>query len=142
MRKAFVFLTAAAFALSLASAGVAQEKSGSSSSETKTTTTTTTKTTKSKAGSKVHRLTGTVESIDAAGGTFTLKPAKGEVKTFKAGEKVKLDSLSQGDKVTVSYKDNTATSVKAAKGKKSSKKGASTSETTTTTTTTTPAEKK
>jgi hypothetical protein len=61
--------------------------------------------------------TGTIEALDAAAGTFTVKGKKGSV-DLKAGEKVKLGGYKVGDKVVVKYADGTASSVKAVKGAK------------------------
>ena len=61
--------------------------------------------------------TGTIQALDAAAGTFTVKGKKGSV-DLKAGEKVKLGGYKVGDKVVVKYADGTASSVKAVKGAK------------------------
>jgi len=63
---------------------------------------------------KSQQVTGTIEALDAAAGTFTVKGKKGNV-DLKAGEKVKLDSFKIGDKVYVKYVDGTASSVKGVK---------------------------
>lgn len=135
MKKLFALLMGAVFALGTAGAAVAQENAATGT-ETKTTTTTK-KTTKAV---KAKQLTGTVESVDASAGTLTVKPSKGEAKTLKAGEKVKMDTLNTGDKVTVRYKGDTATSVKVTKSGKSAKEGGTSDskDKTTTTTTTEP----
>ena len=69
---------------------------------------------------KAQQVTGTVEALDAAAGTFTVKGKKGNV-DLKAGEKVKLDSFKVGDKIVVKYADGTASSVKAVKAPKAKK---------------------
>ncbi len=69
---------------------------------------------------KAQQVTGTIEAVDAAAGTFTVKGKKGNV-DLKAGEKVKLDSFKVGDKVVVKYADGTASSVKAVKAKTAKK---------------------
>jgi hypothetical protein len=68
-------------------------------------------------------LTGTIEALDAAAGTFTVKGKKGNV-DLKAGEKVNLGDVKVGDKVVVKYADGTASSVKAVKPAKAAKKAA------------------
>ena len=69
---------------------------------------------------KAQQVTGTIEAVDAAAGTFTVKGKKGNV-DLKAGEKVKLDSFKVGDKVVVKYADGSASSVKAVKAKTAKK---------------------
>ena len=76
----------------------------------------------------VQKVSGTIEALDMAAGTFTVKGKKGNV-DLKAGEKVKLDTFKVGDKVYVKYADGTATSVKGVKAtgravKKATKKAA------------------
>ncbi|MBI5905473.1 MAG: hypothetical protein HZB86_07970 [Deltaproteobacteria bacterium] len=66
---------------------------------------------------KTQQVTGTIEALDAAAGTFTVKGKKGNV-DLKAGEKVKLGDFKVGDKVLVKYADGTAKSVSAVKAKK------------------------
>jgi hypothetical protein len=67
-----------------------------------------------------HLLTGTIETLDAAAGTFSVKGRKGNV-DLKAGEKVKLGDFKIGDKVVVKHADGTASSVKAVKAPKAKK---------------------
>ncbi|MCL5885145.1 MAG: hypothetical protein M1377_07395 [Deltaproteobacteria bacterium] len=69
---------------------------------------------------KAHQVTGTIEALDAAAGTFTVKGKKGNV-DLKAGEKVKLGGFKVGEKVVVKYADDTASSVKAVKAPKAKK---------------------
>ena len=66
---------------------------------------------------KAQQVTGTVEAVDAAAGTFTVKGKKGNV-DLKAGDKVKLGDFKVGDKVVVKYADGSASSVKAVKAPK------------------------
>jgi len=66
---------------------------------------------------KAQLVSGVIESLDAATGTFTVKGRKGNV-DLKAGEKVKLDTFKVGDKVVVKYADGTASSMKAVKSAK------------------------
>lgn len=68
-------------------------------------------------------VTGTIEALDAAAGTLTVKGKKEPV-SLKAGEKVKLDGFKVGDKVTVKYSDGTALSVMKPKAKKAAEKKA------------------
>ena len=69
---------------------------------------------KSAKKAKGQKVSGTIEALDVAAGTFTVKGKKGNV-DLKAGEKVKLDSFKVGDKVYVKYADGTASSVKGVK---------------------------
>jgi hypothetical protein len=138
MKKLFSMFLAVAFALSLAGMAVAAddaakpvkaaeksataaEKSATaaekSATEAKKSATTAEKASKAKS----HYVTGTIEALDAAAGTFTVKGKKGNV-DLKAGEKVKLGDFKVGDKVVVKYADGTAKSVKAAKSRKAEKK--------------------
>jgi len=81
---------------------------------------------------KTHEVTGTIEALDAAAGTFTVKGKKGNVE-LKAGEKVKLGDFKVGEKVVVKYAGDTASSVKAVKSKKTTTKTETKTETKTTT---------
>ena len=69
---------------------------------------------------KDQLFTGSVEAVDAAAGTFTVKGKKGNV-ALKSGEKVKLGDVKAGDKVVVKYADGTASSVKVVKAPKAKK---------------------
>jgi hypothetical protein len=69
---------------------------------------------------KAQQVTGTIEALDAAAGTLTVKGKKGNV-DLKAGEMVKLGDFKVGDKVTVKYADGTASSMKAVKAAKAKK---------------------
>jgi uncharacterized protein YxeA len=69
---------------------------------------------KSAKKAKGQKVSGTIEALDVAAGTFTVKGKK-ETVDLKAGEKVKLDSFKVGDKVYVKYADGTASSVKGVK---------------------------
>lgn len=75
---------------------------------------------KKAAKAKAQQVTGTIEALDAAAGTFTVKGKKGNV-DLKAGEKVKLGGFKVGEKVVVKYADGTASYVKAVKAKKAKK---------------------
>jgi hypothetical protein len=70
---------------------------------------------------KSQQSTGTIEAVDAAAGTFTLKGKKGNVE-LSAGEKVKLGDIKVGDKVVVKYSEGKASSVKVVKVKTAEKK--------------------
>ena len=81
-----------------------------------------------KKAAKGQKVTGTIEALDAAAGTLTVKGKKGNV-DLKAGEEVKLGDFNVGDKVIVKYADGTASSVKGVKAtgravKKATKKAA------------------
>jgi len=60
---------------------------------------------------KTHQLTGTVEAVDAAAGTLTVRGKQDSV-SLKASGKVTLDKIVVGDKVLVRYSGHTASSVK------------------------------
>ncbi|NNG46010.1 MAG: hypothetical protein HKM86_02715 [Deltaproteobacteria bacterium] len=62
-------------------------------------------------GPKSHQITGIVTAIDADAGTLTVQGRKGTV-DLKAGAKVKLGAVKEGDKVLVKYTGDTALSVK------------------------------
>jgi len=60
-----------------------------------------------------HHFKGTVQSVEPASGSITVRDKKGRTETFQAGSSVKitrgraavsLDSLNVGDQVSVSYK--------------------------------------
>jgi hypothetical protein len=56
------------------------------------------------AGAKVVNVTATVEAVDAATRSVTLKGPKGDQHTIVAGDEVKnFDQIKVGDKVTVKY---------------------------------------
>jgi hypothetical protein len=60
----------------------------------------------------VKLFTGTIEALDAAAGTLTLKGLKGTM-DFKADESAKkeLDGMNVGDKVIVKHTDEIALSI-------------------------------
>jgi len=132
MKKIFTVVMAVAFTFSVAGFAVAAdnavkpmkaaEKSAASAEKSATAAK------KSAKKAKGQKVSGTIEALDVAAGTFTVKGKKGNV-DLKAGEKVKLDSFKVGDKVYVKYADGTASSVKGVKAtgrsvKKSTKKAA------------------
>ncbi|MGZ8447661.1 MAG: hypothetical protein ACXWWM_07770, partial [Candidatus Deferrimicrobiaceae bacterium] len=139
MTKIFTVLMAVAFAFSVAGFAVAAdnaakpakaaEKSAVSAEKSAVSAEKSAKEAK-KAAKKAtgQKVSGTIEALDAAAGTFTVKGKK-ETVDLKAGEKVKLDSFKVGDKVYVKYADGTASSVKGVKAtgratKKAAKKAA------------------
>ncbi len=125
MKNVLSVLVALAFALSLSAVALAQEKGAATKPAGPSATA------PQKAGdpakeaapakkaaakkAKAHQITGTVEAIDAAAGTLTVKGRRATLRV-KAGEKVKLGGIKKGDKVLVRYKGDTASSVKKVKG--------------------------
>jgi len=63
---------------------------------------------------KTKVVTGTVEALDAAKGTFSVKGKK-ETLQLKAGEKVNISDIKVGDKITATYSEGVASKVVAAK---------------------------
>jgi hypothetical protein len=61
-------------------------------------------------GPKGRQITGIVTAIDADAGTLTVQGRKGTV-GLKAGAKVKLGAVKEGDQVLVKYAGDTASSV-------------------------------
>jgi hypothetical protein len=146
MKKIFTVVMAVAFAFSIAGFAVAAdnavkpmkaaeksavsaEKSAASAEKSAASAEKSAKAAKKSAkAAKGLKVSGTIEALDVAAGTFTVKGEKGNV-DLKAGEKVKLDSFKVGDKVYVKYVDGTASSVKGVKAtgraaKKATKKAA------------------
>ncbi len=125
MKKMFTVVMAVAFAFSIAGFAVAAdnavkpmkaaEKSATSAEKSATSAEksaasaekSATKAKKSAKKAAVQKVSGTIEALDMAAGTFTVKGKKGNV-DLKAGEKVKLDTFKVGDKVYVKYADGTA----------------------------------
>jgi len=126
MKKIFTVVMAVAFAFSVAGFAVAAEKAAAPAAA-KTAPAAEKKAPaaekaapaaeKKAAKPKAQQVTGTVEALDAAAGTFSVKGKKGNV-DLKAGEKVKLGDVKVGDKVVVKYADGTASSVKVVKAPK------------------------
>ena len=110
MRKLSPLLAAAVFALSLVAGGCSKGKSPPQPQPER----------KAIAGTgrnaapkpHVKLFTGTIEALDAAEGTLTLKGPKGE-RRFQVHEMVKeqLDDLNIGDKVIVKHVDETSLSI-------------------------------
>lgn len=124
MKNVLSVLVALAFALSLSAVALAQEK-GAATKPAGPSATAPQKAAdpvkeaapakKAAKKAKAHQITGTVEAIDAAAGTLTVKGKRATL-SLKAGEKAKLDGIKKGDKVLVRYTGDTAVSVKKVKG--------------------------
>jgi len=110
MRKLFPVLAAAVFALSIVAGGCAKEKSPPQPQPARKSIAGTVKNAAPKP--RVKLFTGTIEVLDAAAGTLTLKGPRGE-RRFQVPEKVKeqLDGLEIGDKVIVKHTDEMALSI-------------------------------
>jgi hypothetical protein len=110
MRKVFPVLAAAAFALSIAAGGCAKDKPPPQLQPAKKVVAGTEKKTAPKP--RAILFTGTIEDLDEAAGTLTLKGPKGEMR-FQTREKVKeqLGELEIGDKVIVKHDGTTALSI-------------------------------
>ena len=126
MKKIFTVVMAVAFAFSVAGFAVAAETPAAPAAAPaveKAPAAEKAPVAKKAAKAKGKQVTGTIEALDAAAGTFTVKGKKGNV-DLKAGENVKLGDFNVGDKVIVKYADGTASSVKAVKPAKAAKKSA------------------
>ena len=128
MKKIFTVVMAVAFAFSVAGFAVAADKAPAAAPPSPADPAATpaaekAPVAKKAAKPKAPQVSGTIEALDVAAGTFTVKGKKGNV-DLKAGEKVKLDSFKVGDKVVVKYADGTASSVKGVKAAKAAKKAA------------------
>ena len=123
MKKIFTVVMAVAFVFSVAGFAVAADNAVKAAPAMKEAAPAAEKAPMAKkaAKPKAQQVTGTIEALDAAAGTFTVKGKKGNV-DLKAGEKVKLGDFKVGDKVVVKYADGTASSVKAVKAAKAEKK--------------------
>ena len=123
MKRIFAVVMAVAFVFSVAGFAVAAEKAAAPAAAQSATAADKSATDAKKSAKKAKstKVTGTVEALDAAAGTFTVKGKKGNV-DLKAGEKVTLGDFKVGDKVVVKYADGTASSVKAVKAAKAAKK--------------------
>jgi hypothetical protein len=113
MKRLLSLIVAVAFALSFAAVVVAAEKPAAAPAAAPAKA----EPAKKVAKPKSKQITGTVESLDAAAGTFSVKGKK-ETVSLKAGEKVKLADFAVGNKVLVSYAEGTASSVKKVAEKK------------------------
>jgi len=120
MKKIFALFVAVAFTLSLAVMAVAADEKKAApapaapakAEPAKKEAAPAKKEAAKKAKAKV--VTGTIEALDAAAGTFSVKGKK-ETVQLKAGQKVKLGDFKVGDKVTATYADGVASKVVAAK---------------------------
>jgi len=119
MKKIFAVVMAVAFVFSIAGFAVAAEKAAAPSAAPAAEKAAPTAEKKA-AKPKAQLVTGTIEVLDAAAGTFSVKGRKGNV-DLKAGENVKLGDFKVGDKVVVKHADGTASSVKAVKAPKAKK---------------------
>jgi len=110
MRKRFSLLAAAAIALSVVAGGCAKEKAPSQPEPPNKEAVGKEKKAAPKAGLKWF--TGTIETLDAASGTLTLKGPKGTME-FKADGSAKkdLDGMDIGDKVIVKHTGEIAHSI-------------------------------
>jgi hypothetical protein len=127
MKKIFAVMMAVAFAFSVVGFAVAAEKAAAPAAapvaeKAPAAAPAAEKAPAAKKASKPKtvQVTGTIEALDAAAGTLTVKGKDGNV-DLKAGKKVKLEGFKVGDKVVVKYADGTASSVKAVKAKKAEK---------------------
>jgi len=111
MRRLFPMLAAAALALSISAGGCAKEKPPPQPQPAKEAVAGTEKKAAPKPRAKLF--TGTIEAVDEAAGTVTLKGPKGGERRFQARDKTKdqLDGLEIGDKVIVKHVDNIVLSI-------------------------------
>ena len=112
MRKPFHMIAAAAFALSIVAGGCAKENSPPRLQPAMKETSGTAKTTAPKPKPRVKLFTGTIEALDEAAGTLSLKGPKSEMDfQVPAKVKVQLDDLEIGDKVIVKHVDEVALAI-------------------------------
>ena len=123
MKKLFTVVLAVAFALAFSGFAVAADNAAMAAPAKKEAAPAPAAEKKAPVAAKPKALllTGTIESLDAAAGTFTVKGKKGNV-DLSAGEKVMLGDFKVGDKVVVKYADGKASSLKAVKAKTAEKK--------------------
>jgi hypothetical protein len=119
MKKIFTIVTAVALAFPVAGFALAasHEKAAPAAAPAAGKAVPTGEKKAEKTAAKAQQVSGTIEAVDAAAGTLTVKGRKGNV-DLKAGEKVKLGDVKVGDKVVVKYADGTASSVKVVKAPK------------------------
>jgi hypothetical protein len=110
MRRLFSVLAVAAFTLSIVAGGCAKEKAPPPSEPAKKESAAIETKVVPKAGPKLF--TGTIEALDAAAGTLTVKGPKGAM-GFKADGRAKKDlgGMKIGDKVIVKHTGETALSI-------------------------------
>jgi hypothetical protein len=116
MKKIFSIVMLVAFVFSVAGFALAAEKAAAPAAAPAAEKAAPT-TEKKAARPKAQLVTGTIDVLDTATGTFSVKGKKGNV-DLKAGEKVKLGDFKVGDKVVVKHADGTASSMKAVKAPK------------------------
>jgi hypothetical protein len=110
MKKPISVLAAVAFALSVVAGGCAKEKVPTPSDSAKKESAATATKTAPKAGAKLF--TGTIEALDAAAGTLTLKGPKGAMDfNVYGGARKQLDGMKIGDKVLVKHTGEMALSI-------------------------------
>jgi len=111
MRKLFPMLAAAVLTLSISAGGCAKEKPPPQPQPAKEAVAGAEKKAAPKPRPKLF--TGTIEAVDEAAGTVTLKGPKGGERRFLAREKAKdqFDGLEIGDKVIVKHVDNIVLSI-------------------------------
>lgn len=109
MKRLFSAFVALAFSLSLAGVAMADTKAGSAKSAGKAHTASHVKAAGRKP--KIRQITGTVEAVDMAAGTLTVKGRKKSV-SLKTAEKMVLGEIHEGDRVFVKYKGGTATKIR------------------------------
>lgn len=112
MRKLIAALAASALALSIVAGGCAKDISPPQTQPAKKESAVTVTEKKAAPKPRAKLFTGTIEELDEAAGTLTLKGPKGEM-SFQAHEKVKeqLDGLEIGDKVIVKHNDKIAITI-------------------------------
>ena len=110
MRRQFSVLAVAALALWIVAGGCAKEQAPPPSEPAKKESAALV--TKTAPKPHVNLFTGTIEVLDAAAGTLTLKGKRGE-RRFQVNEEVKeqLDGLTIGDKVIVKHTGEMALSI-------------------------------
>jgi len=110
MRNLFSLLAAATFALSIVAGGCAKEQAPPPSEPAKKESAAAV--TKPAPKPRVKLFTGTIEVLDAAAGTLTLKGPRGE-RRFQVHEEVKeqFNGLKIGDKVIVKHAEDIALSI-------------------------------
>ncbi len=110
MRMRFLVFAVVVLALSIVAGGCAKDKSPPQPQPAKRADAGTAEKAVPKPRAKLF--TGTIEDLDEAAGTLTLKGPKGEMR-FQARDKVKdrLDDLEIGDKVIVKHINETALSI-------------------------------
>src|SRR5450756_737546 len=94
MKKIFTVVMAVAFAFSVAGFAVAADNAAKSAPAKREAAP------MAKKAAKGQKVSGTIEALDAAAGTFSVKGKKGNV-DLKAGENVQLGDFNVGDKLSL-----------------------------------------